>query len=312
MKILFATFVFLLAQMVTAQDGGTAFTPDSLLRLYESDKKAAKRLSGATITLTGRPDAASPKRLVFRAYTRDKLTCSFAISDIDTAKFIGKVVAITGRVRGRGFMGNVTLDDCTVTSALDVSGDEPLTISSDTTSVISTNSQADPASVASQELPDPPSAPPAPSDSSAVSLTLSEAPSADPTPSSNLPSIDPQTTAGGVDNAEQSNGTKSNNNSSYGTFIGLLIGFVFVICLWRFLRRKCPNCKERQFSTTDETCVDTWIGSRTVQDKTKNSKGETIATTTSTIPVTKEKWVTTYHCNLCGYIWREQATIERS
>ena len=99
--------------------------------------------------------------------------------------------------------------------------------------------------------------------------------------------------------------------SLIGSVLLICLVICLVICLWRVLRRKCPNCRECQFSTTDETCVDTWIGSRTVQDKSKNSKGETIATTTSTIPVTKEKWVTTYHCNLCGHIWREEATIER-
>jgi hypothetical protein len=82
------------------------------------NKGQQARLKGAQITLADAVSVVELKksRIIFESSTRDKVICDLA-SSAQNARMefvIGSPVTVVGTVRGRGLLGNVTLDQCSL------------------------------------------------------------------------------------------------------------------------------------------------------------------------------------------------------
>lgn len=305
----FIVIIVALTETVSGQgDARTIYSPDSLTRLYTTNKSAAKALAGTTITVSGTAFRASAKTLVFKTYTNDKLTCSTLNTFVEPQQLIGTIVTVRGRLRGRGLLGNITMDDCDVMPFLsELISDVNTTLTiPEANSDSAGDSAAPPPNVQTDTLPAP--------------LPSEVIPSPTDISSADSSSAAPQVISDVVDGVGHTVGPMSDNRGSNTpswvrrlidsyTFWIIACGALFLSLL--ALRRKCPICRRRKYSISDEECLDSWIGSRTVHNRTTDKDGKTITTTAATIPVTKERWRTTFCCDLCGHKWQEEDTIER-
>lgn len=88
------------------------YSADSLIGSFTRDAKSP--VKGATITFTDVVVETRVDRIVFRSSANDKIICELRAP---IAVAAGSPLTVVGRVRGRGALGNVTLDDCSVTAA---------------------------------------------------------------------------------------------------------------------------------------------------------------------------------------------------
>ena len=90
------------------------YSTDSLMAAFENASKTSIR--GTEITLTGEIVESKKSRMIFKSSRNDKVICELA-SPINGGIIIaGGSITVVGRVRGRGLLGNVTLDECRLTS----------------------------------------------------------------------------------------------------------------------------------------------------------------------------------------------------
>ncbi len=104
----------------TAQE--STFSADSLMAAFD---KGSKALKGAEIAFRGVVVENRNSKLVFRSSETYKVICDLSGSAAYYSQppSVGSMVTVTGKVRGRGLLGNVTLDNCSLalSAALPVS-----------------------------------------------------------------------------------------------------------------------------------------------------------------------------------------------
>jgi hypothetical protein len=96
--------------MAVAQD--KTYSADSLLATFQ--KGSPISLKGTEIKFVGVIAEVKKSRVVFKSSGEDKITCEL-VTPIGTSKdvpVVGGSLTVVGKVRGRGMMGNVTLDPC--------------------------------------------------------------------------------------------------------------------------------------------------------------------------------------------------------
>jgi hypothetical protein len=100
------------------------YSADSLMSAFDPGSRLS--LKGTTIALEGPISESSRTRLVFRSSKNDKVICELRspLSSSDTRYAVGNQIAVVGKVRGRGLLGNVTLDQCSAATPT-VSAEEP-------------------------------------------------------------------------------------------------------------------------------------------------------------------------------------------
>lgn len=87
----------------------------------------------------------------------------------------------------------------------------------------------------------------------------------------------------------------------------VLLTVAGAIGLWgwnRFIRNRCPNCKETTFEKTGETEVDRWRATKAVSER--NSRG----TNTRHVQTTFVNIQFAYKCNHCHHEWMKQRKEE--
>jgi len=88
-------------------------------------KDAQVSLKGTAITLSGVVAENSKSRLVFKSSGNDKVICEL-VSTADAA--VGSPLTVVGRVKGRGMLGNVTLDQCHPSVKLATAPQDPVVV----------------------------------------------------------------------------------------------------------------------------------------------------------------------------------------
>jgi hypothetical protein len=102
--------VFGCAAIAAAQD--KTYSAETLLATFQ--KGSSVSVKGAEIKFAGVIAEIKKTRVVFKSSGDDKIICEL-VSPIGTSKdvpIVGGSLTVVGRVRGRGMLGNVTLDPC--------------------------------------------------------------------------------------------------------------------------------------------------------------------------------------------------------
>jgi hypothetical protein len=121
--VLLALFWF--STVIAAQEH---YSPDSLMAAFGKDSKSSPK--GSPITLSGVVVESRKTRVVFKSSSNDKVICELVapVVDSSTGPAVGAVSTVLGRVRGRGSLGNVTLDDCSIMTIPKVTETAPLAL----------------------------------------------------------------------------------------------------------------------------------------------------------------------------------------
>src|SRR5262245_50397728 len=92
-----------------------SYSTDSLMAAFDQDSPAS--LKGSEITLTGVIVEIKKSRVVFKSLGNDKVICALGSPIAIEGHPVGSSLTVVGKVRGRGMLGNVTLDQCNLASS---------------------------------------------------------------------------------------------------------------------------------------------------------------------------------------------------
>jgi len=121
--VVFVVYLISLSLVLRAQD--TSYSTDSLMTAFNRGLKSS--LKGSEITVTGVVAEIKKSRVVFKSSGNDKVICELVSPVAIEGHPIGSSLTIVGKVRGRGMLGNVTLDQCNLASS-NIASTEPATI----------------------------------------------------------------------------------------------------------------------------------------------------------------------------------------
>jgi hypothetical protein len=111
---------------VSAKAQESTYSADSLMATFEKGSQIS--VKGTEIFLRDVVAETRNSRVIFKNSQSDRVICELAPSvQHDTPLAVGSELRVKGRVRGRGILGNVTLDDCDL-APLDESSAIPQTI----------------------------------------------------------------------------------------------------------------------------------------------------------------------------------------
>jgi hypothetical protein len=112
MKISIASLLCVLALTVAATAQDTTYSANSLMSAF--DKGAS--LKGTDITVRDVVMDNKNSRVTFRSSDLSRVICELDPATANRIKqpAVGSTATISGKVRGRGLLGNVTLDNCNV------------------------------------------------------------------------------------------------------------------------------------------------------------------------------------------------------
>jgi hypothetical protein len=122
---LFVFLVYLISFSLVALGQDTSYSTDSLMAAFSKGSQAS--LKGAEITVTGVVAEIKKSRVVFKSLGNDKVICELVSSIAIGEHPVGSSLTVAGKVRGRGMLGNVTLDQCNLASS-NMASTEPTTI----------------------------------------------------------------------------------------------------------------------------------------------------------------------------------------
>jgi hypothetical protein len=100
--------MILLGFALSTQAQDQSYSADSLMATFK--KGSSVSVKGSEITFSGVVVEVKKSSVVFRSSDNNKVICE-SVSSIDGAS-VGQPLTVTGKVRGRGLLGNVTLDGC--------------------------------------------------------------------------------------------------------------------------------------------------------------------------------------------------------
>ena len=104
----------------------STYSADSLMATFERDSKAS--LKGVVISFRDVVVESKNSKVIFKSSDTSKVICELVGSAGYQSKppSVGGQVTVIGKVRGRGLLGNVTLDDCSIAaSAASTASTEP-------------------------------------------------------------------------------------------------------------------------------------------------------------------------------------------
>ena len=113
MKLLMASLFGLLGLTVAATAQETTYSADSLMAAF--DKASPKTsLKGTDIVLRDVVVDSRDSKITFRSSESNRVICELNPASMTRNKqpAVGTTLTVTGTVRGRGLLGNVTLDNC--------------------------------------------------------------------------------------------------------------------------------------------------------------------------------------------------------
>jgi hypothetical protein len=102
---------------VTAQE--TIYSADSLMAKFEKGSKVS--VKGTQIILRDVVAESEDMKVTFKSLHNNRVICKLVTSNEDQSKpvSVGSEITVTGKVRGRGLLGNVTLDNCSLALVAD-------------------------------------------------------------------------------------------------------------------------------------------------------------------------------------------------
>src|SRR5215467_10162619 len=102
----------------------SVYSADSLMASFEKGSKASPK--GTQITFRDVVVESEDENVTFKSSHNKRVICKLVPSSEDHKKppSVGSDVTVIGKVRGRGLLGNVTLDNCTVAPLTAVVADE--------------------------------------------------------------------------------------------------------------------------------------------------------------------------------------------
>jgi len=92
-----------------------SYSTDSLMAAFDDDSQTS--LKGSEITVTGVIVEIKKSRVVFKSLGNDKVICALGSPIAIEGHPVGTSLTVVGKVRGRGMLGNVTLDQCNLASS---------------------------------------------------------------------------------------------------------------------------------------------------------------------------------------------------
>jgi hypothetical protein len=92
-----------------------SYSTDSLMAAFDEDSQTS--LKGSEITVTGVIVEIKKSRVVFKSLGNDKVICALGSPIAIEGHPVGSSLTVVGKVRGRGMLGNVTLDQCDLASS---------------------------------------------------------------------------------------------------------------------------------------------------------------------------------------------------
>jgi hypothetical protein len=108
---LYAAFCLTRFSFIAAAQQST-YSADSLMEALKKGSNIS--VKGTEITFTDVVVESKKSSVLFRSSGNHKVTCELAspIRNANTKLLVGTPLTVVGKVRGRGILGNVTLDDC--------------------------------------------------------------------------------------------------------------------------------------------------------------------------------------------------------
>jgi len=112
MKVSIASLLCLFCLTVVATAQETSYSANSLMAAFD---KGAK-VKGAEITVRDVVVDNKNSKVTFRSSEANRVICELnpVAANHSRQPALGSIVTVTGKVRGRGLLGNVTLDNCAV------------------------------------------------------------------------------------------------------------------------------------------------------------------------------------------------------
>src|SRR5262245_43139195 len=96
------------------------YSADSLMAAF--DKTYQVSFKGVEITFSGVVSEATFSRVMFKSSRNDRVICELVATmrQGNPNSLIGSPLTVVGKVRGRGMLGNVTLDQCRLHAPVEV------------------------------------------------------------------------------------------------------------------------------------------------------------------------------------------------
>jgi len=96
----------------------STYSADSLMAAFEKGSKVSPK--GSEVVFRDVVVESKNSKVIFKSSHRDKVICELvSIKNHDKPPSVGSELTVTGKVRGRGLLGNVTLDYCSVALVAD-------------------------------------------------------------------------------------------------------------------------------------------------------------------------------------------------
>src|SRR5215471_9016688 len=94
----------------------SVYSADSLMAAFDKGSKVSPK--GTQITFRDVVVESEGERVTFKSSRNKRIICKLILSSEDRNRTpsVGSDVTVVGKVRGRGLLGNVTLDDCSLAS----------------------------------------------------------------------------------------------------------------------------------------------------------------------------------------------------
>jgi len=110
-----AALCWLLGLALTARAQESVYSANSLISTFEGGSRAVK---GTEIVFRDVVAETRFSKVVFKSSQSDRVICDLIpAAQHGNQAVVGSVLKVKGRVRGRGLLGNVTLDDCSILPA---------------------------------------------------------------------------------------------------------------------------------------------------------------------------------------------------
>jgi hypothetical protein len=107
-----AALCWLVALTLSARAQEPTYSANSLMTTFDNGRI---NLKGTEIAFRDVVAESRTSKVIFKSSQSDRVICELVPpAQYDTVPAVGSMLTVKGRVRGRGLLGNVTLDDCSI------------------------------------------------------------------------------------------------------------------------------------------------------------------------------------------------------
>jgi hypothetical protein len=255
------------------------YSADSLMATFEKGSKTS--LKGTSIAFSDVVSEIRQSRVTFRSSTNAKVICELVSStDVRNGGFsLGSRLTVVGKVRGRGILGNVTLDECSLAPSL-FAGNEPRPVAAEPAHEEPKEPEhhaeepiGQPVEIPIAEAPtaDAPTRPVSTRPTSPVRSVLPTKTVANTVPPTERPSSQPAQPLPATSECEPRSSASARLPSALHAFAGLLVGFGAHFMLVRFRPRRAYAIRPSAGGVTTEEARRAALEALLLGQKKKNS-----------------------------------------